>query len=136
MERQDLSKFILERLSAAGNRDDLIRDVCFRTGVPWPDAEALVDEVEAENEKTILRRQSPFALTTSIMFVLAGVGITGFAAFTLFWPVFQERNFSLDYIFYLFQFGHPMMLVLFIGLAFSIGGMIAFFDTIFQLNGK
>jgi hypothetical protein len=136
MGRQDISKFILERLAAAGNRDDLIRDVCLRAGIAWPEAEALVDQVEAKDEKTILRRQSPVALTTSIMFVLAGMLITGLAAFSLFWPVFQKGIFFLDYIFYLIQFGHPMMLVLFIGLAFSIGGMIAFFDTIFRLIEK
>jgi len=136
MEKQTLSKLILDRLIAAGNRDDLIRDICLREGIQWAEAEALIEGVEAENEKIIFRRQSPVALTTSIMFALAGMFITGFAGYTLFWPVLQEKNFSLYYIFYLVQFGHPMALVLVIGLALAIGGMIAFFETIFQLSEK
>jgi hypothetical protein len=136
MDRQNLSKFILERLSAAGNRDDLIRDVCLREGIQWPEGEALVEEVETENEKTILRRQSPIALTTSMMFALAGMLITGFATYNLFWPVFLEGNFSLLFILNLIGYGHPMALVLLIGLTMAIGGMIGFFNTVFQLSGK
>jgi hypothetical protein len=135
VEKQDLSKFILERLSAAGNRDDLIRDVCFRQGIQWPDAEALVEEVEAENEKIIFGRQSPIVLTTAIMFTLAGTLITGLAAYFLFSPVLME-NFSISYIFGTVLFGDPFIFVLLIGLTLAIGGMIAFFETIFELRGK
>ena len=136
MDKQTLSKLILDRLSAAGNRDDLIRDICLREGILWPEAEALVAEVEAEGEHIIFRRQSPVALTTSIMFTLAGMLLTGFAAYSLFWPVLQERNFSLYYIFYLVQYGYQMALLLLIGLTMAIGGMIGFFNTVFQLSGK
>jgi hypothetical protein len=136
MKRADLSKFILERLSAAANRDDLIRDVCFREGIPWPEAEAMVDEVAAENEKTILRRQSPIALTTSAMFSLAGALLTGVAVVALFGPALAAGNFTLMDVYFIIMNGHGMALMLVAGLALSIGGMISFFDTIFQLNGK
>ncbi len=136
MKRADPSKFILERLSAAANRDDLIRDVCFRQGIPWPEAEAMVNEVEAENEKTILRRQSPVALTTSAMISLAGMLLTGLAVVTLFGPALEQGRFTLLDIYYLVLNGHQMALMLVVGLALSIWGMISFFDTIFQLHGR
>jgi hypothetical protein len=134
MDKKILSKLILDRLIAAGNRDDLIREICLRQGIQWAEAEALVAEVEAENEKTIFRRQSPIALTTSIMFALAGTLITAFAGYSLFWTALEEKRFSLYFILNLVQFGHQMLLVLIIGLALAIGGMIAFFETIFQLR--
>jgi hypothetical protein len=135
MGREDLSKFILERLSAAGNRDDLIRDVCFREGIPWPEAEARVNEVEMKNEKIILRRQSPIVLTTAIMSALAGTILTGVAAFFIFSPVLLD-TFSFSYLFGSVLFGDPWVILLLIGLTLAIGGMIAFFDILFQLNRK
>jgi hypothetical protein len=136
MKRAELSKFILDRLSAAANRDDLIRDVCFRQGIPWPEAEAMVEEVEAENEKTILRRQSPIALTTSVMITLAGALLTGVTVVALFGPAFEQGNFTLMDVYFILMNGHQMVWMLVVGLALSIWGMISFFDTIFQLNGK
>ncbi len=136
MNRQPISKFILDRLSAAENRDDLILDVCRREGIRWPEAEALVSQVETGDEKIILRRQSPIDLTNAFMYSLAGMLITGFSAYVLFWPAIQSRNFSLATIFYVFRYGYQMALLLLIGLTLAIGGMIAFFDTIFQLNRK
>jgi len=126
----------LDRLSAAGNREDLIRDVCLREGIQWPEAEALVNQVEAEDEKIILRRQSPIDLTNAFMYVLAGMLITAFSAYVLFWPAVESGNFSLPIIFSLFRYGYQMALLLLIGLTLAIGGMIAFFNTLFQLFRK
>jgi hypothetical protein len=136
MERQDLSKLILERLSAAANRDDLIRDVCIRRGITWPEAEAMVNEVEAENERTILRRQSPINLIGSLMYSLAGMMITGAVTLALFWPAIETRSFSFPIFFYLMRYGYKGALMLLAGVAMAVGGMISFFDTIFQLNEK
>ena len=126
----------MDRLSAAGNREDLIRDVCLREGIQWPEAEALVNQVEAEDEKIILRRQSPIDLTNAFMYVLAGMLITAFSAYVLFWPAVESGNFSLPIIFSLFRYGYQMALLLLIGLTLAIGGMIAFFNTLFQLFRK
>jgi hypothetical protein len=134
-QRQSISKLILARLSAAANRDDLIRDVCFREGIPWPEAEAIVAEVEAENEKTILRRQSPIVLTTAIMFALAGIILSGVAAFFIFSPILLD-TFSFSYFFGSVLFGDPFVILLIIGLTLAIGGMIAFFEEIFRLKAK
>ncbi len=136
MEHEDIAKFILDRLSAADDRDDLIRDVCLREGIRWPEAEALVNQVEADDAKTILRRQSPINLTNALMFALAGMIITGFSAYALFWPAVEEGNFSLLFVFYLIRFGYPMALLLLVGLTLAIGGMISFFSMLFQLNEK
>ncbi|MGD0175121.1 MAG: hypothetical protein ABSC61_11970 [Anaerolineales bacterium] len=136
MDHQIISQYILDRLSAAGNREDLIRDVCLREGIQWPEAEALVNQVEAEDEKIILRRQSPIDLTNAFMYVLAGMLITAFSAYVLFWPAVESGNFSLPIIFSLFRYGYQMALLLLIGLTLAIGGMIAFFNTLFQLFRK
>jgi hypothetical protein len=136
MDHQIISKFILDRLSAAGNREDLIRDVCLREGIQWPEAEALVNQVEAEDEKIILRRQSPIDLTNAFMYALAGMLITAFSTYVLFWPAVESGNFSLSIIFSLLRYGYQMALLLLIGLTLAIGGMIAFFNTLFQLFRK
>jgi hypothetical protein len=136
MDHQIISQYILERLSAAGDREDLIRDVCLREGIRCPEAEALVNQVEAEDEKIILRRQSPIDLTNAIMYALAGMLVTAFSAYVLFWPAVESGNFSLPFIFSLFRYGYQMALLLLIGLTLAIGGMIAFFNTLFQLFRK
>jgi hypothetical protein len=136
MDRHNTSKFILDRLSAAGNRDDLIRDVCLREGIRWPEAEALVEEVEAEDEKSILRRQSPVVFTNSLMYSLAGMLLTAFASYNLFWPALEEKNFSILFLYNLVVYGYQQVPLLLIGLTLAIWGMIGFFDTLFQLNRK
>jgi hypothetical protein len=136
MDRQDISKYILDRLSAADDRDDLIRDVCLREGIRWPEAEALVNQVAADDEKTILRRQSPINLTNALMFALAGMLLTAISAYALFWPAVESGNFSLFLAFYLIRYGYQMALLLLVGLTLAIGGMISFFSTLFQLNEK
>jgi len=136
MDRQDISKYILDRLSAAEDRDDLIRNICLREGIPWPEAEALVSQVATEDEKIILRRQSPIDLTNAFMYSLAGMLITGFSAYALFWPAVESGNFSWGLIFNLVRYGYQMALLLLVGLTLAIGGMIAFFNTLFQLNRK
>jgi hypothetical protein len=138
MTHQDISKFILDRLSAAGNREDLIRDVCYREGLQWPEGEALVSRLEAEDEQIILRRQSPIALVNSLMFSLAGMLFTAIAVYILFWPALGDNYFSLSlsFVLNLVGYGYKPMLLLLIGLTLAIWGMISFFDTLFQLTRK
>jgi hypothetical protein len=136
MEPPDISKYILDRLSAGDDRDDLILAVCLREGIQWPEAEALVSQVASDDEKIILRRQSPIDLINALMYALAGIIITGFSVFALFWPAVQSGNFSLEFVFYLLRGGYQMALLLLVGLTLAIGGMISFFSTLFQLNQK
>jgi hypothetical protein len=134
--REELTGYILEHLSAGANRDDIIRYVCERGQVSWPEAAAFVADVESSNERTILRRQSPINLTTAFMFSLAGMLLTGVAVYLLFAPVLMERRFTWNYLFYTIRGGYQIGFLLLAGLAMAIGGLIQMFGTLFDITRK
>lgn len=136
MPKSDIRRFILDRLSAAANRDDLTKEVCLREGLSWQEAAALVADVESSDQRTILRRQSPINLTTAFMFSLSGMMLTGVAAYLLFAPVLMERRFTLNFLLYTIRTGYQTGFLLLAGLAMAIGGMIQIFNTVFDITRK
>lgn len=60
MDNQELNLYIIENLSKAQDPNDLILEICNRTGMNWPKAQALVEEVRSEHSGTIARKQAPF----------------------------------------------------------------------------
>jgi hypothetical protein len=85
--REELKGYVLERLSAAANRDDILRFVCERGRVSWAEAEALVAEVESAGAAAIARRQAPINLVSGFMAGLLGALLTGYAVLSIFEPL-------------------------------------------------
>jgi hypothetical protein len=73
MDESELNKTILTRLGRGANRDDLLLEVCREANLSWPEAEALVSQVEAGHSVEIARRQSPFIIILSLGGLLAGL---------------------------------------------------------------
>jgi hypothetical protein len=98
MNRAELTRYIVVRLSAAANRNDIIRYVCERGRMAWPEAEAMVAEVEETHSREILRRHIPVNLTSAFMLFLFGSLLTTYSVLSIFEPLLGR---PLPDVFYL-----------------------------------
>lgn len=83
MENQDLTQYIIDNLSKSQDQNDLILEICNRTGMNWPNAQALVEKVRSDNSGTIARRQAPFLTSIALILFVAGAGMMVYEGFTL-----------------------------------------------------
>lgn len=77
------SAFIVERLAAHDNPDDIVLELCQQGGLSWPRAEELVERVRQENETAITRRQSPFLAVIAFVLFVGGVALIGFSTYSV-----------------------------------------------------
>jgi hypothetical protein len=96
--REELEAYILERLSAAANRDDIVRYVCERGRIEWVEGKALVADVEDAHAAEIARKHAPINLTSAAMAGLFGTLVTGYATLSIFEPLLGR---PLPNVFYL-----------------------------------
>jgi len=68
-----LANLIVARTAKGESRSDIVKMVCQRTGMSWPEAEALVVETCASHEQEIARRRLPLWLTISLVVLAAGL---------------------------------------------------------------
>jgi hypothetical protein len=87
MDKQALAKYVVDRLSAAVHRDDIIRYVCQRGRLDWIAAKAFVDDVEERHAREIDRRQIPINLTSAVMVGLFGLMVTAYSVLSIFEPL-------------------------------------------------
>jgi hypothetical protein len=98
MDREILARYIVDRLSAAANRDDIIRCVCQRGGLDWQQAKACVADVEETHITEIERRRAPFNLVSAVMVSAFGALVTTYAVLSICEPLLGR---PLPNIFYL-----------------------------------
>jgi hypothetical protein len=103
MDEQQLSQYVVDRLSAAANRDDIIRYVCQRGRLEWTQAKAFVADVEEIHAREIDRRHLPINLTSSLMAGLFGALLTVYAVFSIFEPLLGRP--LPDFLYLLNDFG-------------------------------
>ncbi len=70
---EQLVKRIVKDLGKQRSRNEIIREVCEQSGLNWPEAEQLVQQVAQEHGRTIARRQSPLMILLSVGTLLIGV---------------------------------------------------------------
>ncbi len=70
---QELTTKILDDLADVHDVDDIVMEVCEKTGLTWEEVEAYVHRLAAENENKIALAQSP--LLTLLALVTFGTGI-------------------------------------------------------------
>jgi len=103
MDSQLLSRYVVDRLSAAANRDDIILYVCQRGNMDWGKAKAFVADAEETHAGLIDRRHLPINLTSSIMAALFGALVTTYAVFSIFEPLLGRP--LPDFMYILNDFG-------------------------------
>jgi len=103
MYREELTRTIIDRLSAAANRDDTIRYVCQRGNLTWPEASAMVADVEETYSLEIERRHIPINLTSAFMVWLFGALVLTYAVLSIFEPLLGRP--LPDFLYILNDFG-------------------------------
>jgi len=59
-------------------------DICDKTGMSWPEAEALVQQVQAEHEQEVTKRQFPLLSLVAFSIFVGGVGLLAYSLYMLF----------------------------------------------------
>jgi hypothetical protein len=70
-----LPEFVVDLLARGQDRNEVITRLCERTGCMWPEAEAFVKSIEAEESPLIARRQTPTLLLIIVPTFLAGLAL-------------------------------------------------------------
>ena len=68
-----LAEHVVRELAREVPRQDLIYELCQRTGMSWPEAEALVQRVEADRGQEIRGRQRPLLMVVAVITLIGGV---------------------------------------------------------------
>ena len=80
MQKEEITAFVVEELGKHHSRNEIIRRLCERTGMMWPDAEKLVRQTEADHGQDIRARQSPLLIALGIALFIVGIGLILYCA--------------------------------------------------------
>jgi hypothetical protein len=79
MDDTKLNEYILQRLSEAADIDDVILEVCEKTGTRWAEASRRVRQIQGKSGDEITRRQFPILALLAASLVIAGLALTTLA---------------------------------------------------------
>jgi uncharacterized membrane protein len=72
---EQLVQRIVKDLARHRDRNEIIREVCEQSGLNWPEADQLVQQVAQEHRRSISRRQGPLMIFLSVGTLLIGVAL-------------------------------------------------------------
>jgi hypothetical protein len=75
VDEEQLRQYIIHRLAEGVDHRDIILEVCQRRGLAWPQAEALVTEIDATATGDVARRRFPLFAFLALGIILAGVAL-------------------------------------------------------------
>jgi hypothetical protein len=134
-DNQELTKYIVDRLSESADQNDLILELCNRTGMDWPQAQALLEKVRAENSATIFHRRLPMLVAIAILTFIGGLGILISQIF-IFASIIGEFNgpgnkglYIVDLVYFLIRYAPAVPILIPLGLAMVIGSLIGMRDV-------
>ncbi|MBN1661282.1 MAG: hypothetical protein JXA93_23010 [Anaerolineae bacterium] len=84
-----LVEYVVREIGQQAPRQDVIYEVCQRTGMSWPMAEAFVQRVEADRSQEIRGRQRPLLILVAVITLMGGVYFF-FTNISYLIPVFQD----------------------------------------------
>ena len=122
---QALTDYTVKELSSFEEIDDIIVEICTRTGWHWERAQNFVDDVQAEHHRLVTQRRNRLIIPLGVAIMIGGGVITYFVGDILWhqYGMLTGRNASNEVIIsiiisLIMQNGYW----LFIGLAMLIGG--------------
>jgi hypothetical protein len=84
MNDEALAAYFVHHLSEYDdNPNDLILEVCEKTGRSWTDVQAILERVQSEHEREITLRQSPVLALAAIGICLGGLGVGVYSVYIL-----------------------------------------------------
>ena len=80
---EELDAWIVDQLVIHSSRDDIILEVCNRTGMDWNHAEARVQAVELYRAEQIRRRRSPLWILLGVAIMIGGIVLIGISVWSV-----------------------------------------------------
>jgi hypothetical protein len=135
MDTPALTTYIVDRLSDSINPDDIVLEICERSGMSWPEAEALVKEVQAERGQEVARKQFPLLAFVALAIFIGGIALLGYSLYMLFmvtntyasnvmgpWELSNLLNFIFNYAELTFS-------ILLVAIAMILGSLLGMKDA-------
>lgn len=136
MDDPHIEEEIVERLEKVEDKDDIILDLCNRLGLDWKDVEAAVEHVHATNADDITLSQSPFLVLLALVTFIGGVGLAGYAAYSLIgayelFVAMQSDNAGAlgGFLIYLLGYGQAIFWELIFGAGMIVGSLTGMRDV-------
>lgn len=95
MNDQALTDYIIDQLGHHVSRNDLIFDICQRTGLAWSQVSDLVAQVEQQAQKKTALKQSPLLLIVALGILMGGLFLAC-GALMYFLELARAGMFALD----------------------------------------
>jgi hypothetical protein len=146
-DNSELEEKIVERLENGETKNDIILDLCENANMNWTQAEAMVEEVHAENQGHIALAQSPLLVSIALIIFIGGAGLVIYSAYDLFvmYSAFRDMytpanpsGLAAGFLWYLFLNGEGLLGMTILGTAMMIGsmrGMANVWTAIFEKLG-
>ena len=77
-EERAATEFVVSALAKNRNRNDVIMELCERTGRSWDEAERFVRQVQSRNRQKIAARQSPLLLFIGAITLIGGLSLAAY----------------------------------------------------------
>ncbi len=78
-----LTEYVVDSLARGQSRNEIITRLCERTGSKWPEAEAFVASVEAEESPRIAQKQRPTMLLIIVPTFIAGLALAAYGSYVI-----------------------------------------------------
>ncbi len=140
MDKKEFIPDILKRLSDADDPNDIIFDLCEKSGLSWPEAEALVRGIQEEHGDDIAVHQSPLLTAIAFATFVCGLAVLAYGIYPIVLAVItliQQGNFqsllrSQEFSFFvnfMVRTGINPFIAIFFGAAMILGSLLGMQDV-------
>jgi len=144
MNEEEQAAYIVHHLTEGDDPKDLILDICQKTNLSWPEAEALVKQVQEEKQAVIARKQLPLLFTLALGIFIVGLGLIGYSVYTIYSQVsiarlsgdvqaLEQNIDAMQRVYSFFRFalesGGRTLFILILGIAMVFGSLLGMRDT-------
>ncbi len=130
LSNQELVEFVVHELKKDTQRNDIIYKLCERTGMTWPQAEAFVGEIEADQGPQIARRRAPLLIVVGLVTITIGA-ILALPNLSFFIQFLKEPAAYVSYVPFLWR----KTVILVVGLGMVAGGLYGILRAIAPSSG-
>jgi hypothetical protein len=81
MDKQEATEFVIKEFKRQRHRNDIIMDLCQKTGASWEQAQRFVQKVEAEHRQEITAGTVPLLVMIGVVTIVAGLALGAYAIF-------------------------------------------------------
>jgi hypothetical protein len=83
MDKAELTTYVTDRLCKAADSQDIIMQICQKTGWQWKEAEEFVKQVDNASLPEVAKRQFPLLFILALGIFLVGLGLTAYGVYSV-----------------------------------------------------